>query len=80
MNISAFGKNVRRIRTELGLTQAKFAKTLNVGQSYISKLENNVIEPTVNIMFNIMHKFKVAIEELLDGIEWHTQCDLIYYI
>lgn len=69
MNISAFGKNVKRLRTEFGLSQAGFAKRLNVSQQYISKLENNIIEPTVNIMFAIIRKFDVPIEELLDGIE-----------
>ena len=69
MNISIFGKNVKRLRIEFGLSQAKFAKRLNVRQQYISKLENNKIEPTVNIMFAIAQKFDVPIEELLDGIE-----------
>ncbi|MBD5092290.1 MAG: helix-turn-helix transcriptional regulator [Clostridiales bacterium] len=69
MDISFFGKNLRNLRLELNMSQAKFAQILDVSQSQISKLECGKTEPTVNIAFAIVRKFDISWEELFDGIE-----------
>lgn len=38
------GKDLKRIRKKLKLTQVKFAKRLGINISYISKMENNIID------------------------------------
>ena len=69
MDISVFGNNLRNLRLELNMSQAKFAQILNVSQSQISNLECGKTEPTVNIAFAIVRKFDISWEELFDGIE-----------
>ena len=69
MNTLNFGKNLRELRLELNMSQAKFAQRLNVSQAQISNLECGKTEPTINIAFAIVQKFDISWEELLDGIE-----------
>ncbi|MGW4209059.1 P-loop NTPase fold protein [Lentzea sp. NPDC004789] len=41
-----FGEEVRRLRTERGLTQADLARMIPYSRSYISKVENDQVYPT----------------------------------
>lgn len=56
------GENVRRIRTELELTQSQFADLLKYGkggQSKISEIENNKRELT-NIQIELLYWYSLA--------------------
>ena len=69
MSIATFGKNLKRIRTELGMSQTALAKVLHTSQQHISRLELGQVEPTINIAFAIVRKLNISWEELLDGVE-----------
>ena len=47
------GRNVRRIRTKLGLTQEKFAEVSGFSQQYISGLENGRRNPTIVTIYEL---------------------------
>ena len=69
MNTLNFGKNLRELRLDLNMSQAKFAQRLNVSQAQISNLECGKTEPTISTAFAIVRKFDISWEELFDGIE-----------
>ena len=59
------GENIKRIRTNRGLTQEEFAKEVGISRSYLGDLENNRKSPTVETLEKISVKMETAIEYLL---------------
>lgn len=49
----AFGKNVRALRTEAGMTQEALAASVGVDQAYISRLEAGEKNPTILTLWHI---------------------------
>ncbi len=47
------GRNVKRFRLELGLTQEQFAERAGFSQQYISGLESGLRNPTVVSLFEL---------------------------
>ena len=44
---------VRKARTECGLTQAELAERMDTSQSYIARLENARVMPTIKTLFRV---------------------------
>ena len=44
---------VRKARTECGLTQAELAERMDTSQSYIARLENAKVMPTMKTLFRV---------------------------
>lgn len=66
------GNGLKKLRKEKGLNQVDFAKKVDVSQTYISDLERNLKNPTVNTMAQIIEPFEISyIDFLTDyaGIE-----------
>lgn len=59
------GRNVRRIRLELGLTQEQFAERSGFSQQYISDLERGRRNPTVVSLFELAQALKSTPVDLL---------------
>ncbi|MDD2477270.1 MAG: helix-turn-helix transcriptional regulator [Dysgonamonadaceae bacterium] len=60
-----FGKKLRKLRIEKGLTQADLAATLSLGESTISFYESNKRQPDYETLTKIADLFKVSTDYLL---------------
>lgn len=49
-----FGKRIREIRLQKGLTQEELAKRSGTSKTYISRVENNQIEPEFTTLYKIV--------------------------
>ena len=60
------GKNVKKYRGKLGLSQEDFAKKSGVKYTTLTKIESNVIKkPSVIVMAKIAKALNVNIEDLI---------------
>lgn len=56
------GKRVKEIRNRYGLSQEKFAESLNTYRIRIVRIENDQIQPTFQEIVNICDKYNTDIE------------------
>lgn len=61
------GAFLRELRKEKKLTQEQFAEQLGVTSRSISRWENGVNMPDIDIVIEIANYYDVSIEEILDG-------------
>ena len=60
------GKNIRKRRCELGMTQEDLAKKIGyIGRSYVSKIEKGVLDPSIKTLKVIAKILNVDYMELL---------------
>ena len=59
------GKNLKRIRTQKGISQGDIARTLKVGRSFITNIENGKTNPTLATIAKIAKTIGVSVEKLL---------------
>lgn len=52
------GKQIRHLRTQLGMTQEELAGELNVTRQALSNWERDVNEPDLNMWQNVLIKFR----------------------
>lgn len=62
--ITTFGKRLKDLRTEKGLSQIELAKQVDVGKSVISLWERDECEPTLSKLIAISNYFEVSIDFL----------------
>lgn len=63
---SKIGRNIKKLRSKMGLTQDDLAKKANIKYTTLTKIESGVIKtPGVQIMAKIAKTLNVPIEELL---------------
>ncbi len=67
MNDYNFGNFVCRLREEKGMTQAELADMLGVTAAAVSKWENGVSKPKIEILFSLAKILGVTPEELMEG-------------
>lgn len=51
------GKTIKNIRIEEGLTQQKFANKVGISRTYLSDVENNRYNPSVEMLQKIAKAF-----------------------
>ncbi|MFN4984923.1 MAG: helix-turn-helix domain-containing protein [Ignavibacteria bacterium] len=61
------GRNIRKQRKRLGLTQEQLAATARLSSDYVSRLELGKENPTVDVLSRISHACDVTICELVKG-------------
>jgi len=49
-----FGKRIRKIRMEKGMTQDQLAEVSGTSKTYISRIENDLIEPELSTLYKII--------------------------
>jgi transcriptional regulator with XRE-family HTH domain len=62
----SIGQNIKRLRTEKGMTQTELGNELGLGKSYICQLERDSKTPTLALGNQIAEVFNVPINELLE--------------
>lgn len=60
-----FGKRLKELRENQGITQSDLAASLNVSRQSISGYENNSVEPSLDIIVKIADIFNVSLDYLL---------------
>lgn len=60
------GANLKRLRSEMGLSQEAFADVADLHRTYISGLERGVRNPTITVLEKIAKALKVKPGRLLD--------------
>ena len=58
------GDNLKRIRTDKGLSQADIAKSLGVSRGFVSNIENGKRNPTLSTISRLAEALNVSTEEL----------------
>jgi transcriptional regulator with XRE-family HTH domain len=53
--LKVIGMNIKLARTKQSLSQSELADTLNVEQSYISKLERGMLGASNEVIYEIIH-------------------------
>lgn len=64
LSMEIFGKRMKELREERGLTQTEVAKSLGTSKQNISKWERNRIEPDQKTMLFIAQFFNVSMDYL----------------
>tara|TARA_B100000745_G_scaffold297227_1_gene243837 strand:+ start:115 stop:321 length:207 start_codon:yes stop_codon:yes gene_type:complete len=60
------GKNIKKLRNKLGLSQEEFAQKSGVKYTTLTKIESSVIKkPSVMVMDQIAKALDVSIEDLI---------------
>ena len=63
---NTIGKNIKKLRNKLGLSQEKFAQKSGVKYTTLTKIESSVIKkPSVMVMDQIAKALSVSIEDLI---------------
>lgn len=61
------GNRLKGIRTALNLTLTVFAKSLNIGKSSLSKIENELTVPSAQTFISLMKRYNINTNWLLTG-------------
>lgn len=65
-----FATNLKALRTEANISQAKLALQLNVTQQCVSEWERGKIEPTLSYIWAIADIFDISMDALCGRTEW----------
>lgn len=68
-------KNIKRLRTEKGITQEAFSKTVNVSRQAISSWETGRTQPDIEMIGTLAEALGVSIEELIYGEKRNIKID-----
>lgn len=63
-----FGRCVRQLRTEAGLSQVEFSERCGFYQMYLSRIENGRANPTLNAMEVIANALGLTIYDLWERV------------
>ena len=66
MKNNIFGKKLKELRIEKGLSQQKLGELLGFCNQTISFWENGCREPDLDTLVEISHFFEVCLEDLLE--------------
>jgi transcriptional regulator with XRE-family HTH domain len=69
MIVEVFGKVLRELRTERGISQEKLAEYCDLDRTYISLLERGLRQPTITTVFKIAKAIKIKPSELIGIVE-----------
>jgi transcriptional regulator with XRE-family HTH domain len=61
----AIGRNLRRIRTELDVSQEKLALDAEIDRTYVSQIERGIANPSVLVLKKLADCLKVELTDLV---------------
>ena len=65
----AFGKAVRRLRSEQGFSQEKFAAKARISRTYMSEIERGVTVVSLEIVARVARALDLSMSALLKHVE-----------
>lgn len=65
----AISKVIVKHRGRLSLSQEKLAELVGIHRTYVSQIERGLKSPTLQILFNLSHTFKIPASQLIQEIE-----------
>ena len=68
-------KNIKRLRTEKGITQESFSKMINVSRQAVSSWETGRTQPDIEMLGILSDALDVSIEELIYGERRNVKID-----
>lgn len=68
MVAQAFGKRIKALRTAQGLSQEKFALSINMDRTYYASVESGKRNISLNNIVKIAEGFNLSLEELFKGL------------
>lgn len=63
------GSNLKKMRSEKGLSQKELADALNVSPQAVSRWENDEVEPDISTLNKLSEIFNVSVDELINGVK-----------
>jgi len=67
--LTAFGRNVARIRSDRGFSQDKLAEKADLDRTFISGIERGVRNPGIKDVIRIARALNITVGELCKGVE-----------
>lgn len=67
MDYIAFGRELRKLRQQRGLTQEKLAELVDLSVPYISHLERGTKKPSLEVLTRLAESLGVTVDRLLAG-------------
>ncbi|MCD1655978.1 helix-turn-helix domain-containing protein [Treponema zuelzerae] len=64
-----FGKIVRQLRNQKGLSQEQLADLCELDRTYISLIERGLRQPTLKTIFRIANSLQITPSELIHHVE-----------
>lgn len=68
----AFGKVLRSVRKEVGLTQEQLAHDAEIDRTFVSLIERGERQPTIRIIFRLAAALRVLPSRLIQLTEQHV--------
>lgn len=68
MVAQAFGERIKALRTAQGLSQEKFALSINMDRTYYASVESGKRNISLNNIVKIAEGFSLSLEELFKGL------------
>ena len=59
------GKNLKRIRTEKGISQGDIVRSVGIDRAFVSNIENGKTNPTLATIVILAKAINVSVDELL---------------
>jgi transcriptional regulator with XRE-family HTH domain len=67
--LKTFGRSIRRLRKQRGLTQEDLAEKSGISRNYVSDMERGVRNPSVLALVALAKALRVSLRELIEEIE-----------
>ena len=74
------GQNILHFRKAAGLTQAQLAEKINVGTTFISRVERGEKFVSIKVLKALSETFHVSYDALLRGPEYNTSLQNIHVL
>jgi len=69
----AFGKVLREVRKEVGLTQEQLAHAADIDRTFVSLIERGERQPTVRVLFRLAAALRVPASQLIQLTEHRVE-------
>ncbi len=66
--LTAFGRNVARIRAERGYSQDELAEKADLDRTYLSGIERGVRNPGIKAVLKLARGLRIGLDELCKGV------------
>lgn len=73
MNSNSVGKNIKKLRSEKGITQEQLAERLHVTRQAVSNWETGKTQPDIETLSMMAECFEITVEELIYGKKTQEQ-------